>query len=363
MRVLHLIDSGGMYGAERMLLSLVQEQVKMGLEPLIVSASNKTDEKAIEAEAKWLKLPFISWKISSGFSLSDINSLIIWARKNKFDLIHSHGYRFNISLLFIPSIYRKIPVASTVHGYTATRILTKIWWYRLIDMLALTFANHVVVVSKNLQKRFFWKKNVSFIPNGISKESEIKGSDENVHVEECRYLAAIGRLSPEKGFDLLINAWAMLKPKSAYPKLYIAGDGPERENLEEKVRSENLIDSVVFLGYVDDVTSLIENADALIIPSRSEGLPIVLLEAMRARTPVISTKVGEIPSVLEHGKLGFLCEKNAVDLAQAISRFVSDEESAREITESAYDAFCTKYTASIMAGEYNIIYERVLGRC
>jgi glycosyltransferase involved in cell wall biosynthesis len=362
-KILHLIDSGGLYGAEKMLLALVEEQVKQKIEPLIVSVSDKHEAKALEVEATGLGLPIKSWKMQSGFSISSTRRLIRWARENHYHLVHSHGYRFDISLLAFPAFIRKIPVVSTVHGYTAVKRFSKLWWYKLADITLLSLADHVAVVSEELRRKFFWLNKVTFIPNGLTEKYEVGNSFQPSFCGDNRYLASVGRLSREKGFDLVVRALAKLKHRGACPNLVIAGDGPERENLEEMVRNENLGDSIVFLGYVDDAASLIENADALIIPSRSEGLPIVLLEAMRAKTPVISTRVGEIPSVLEYGKLGMLCEKNADDLARAISKYISDKESAREIAESAYYTFCAKYTASIMAREYMLIYERVLNRC
>lgn len=98
---------------------------------------------------------------------------------------------------------------------------------------------------------------------------------------------AVGRLAPQKRLDLLVTAFADIPPDAA--RLVIAGDGAERPRLEAIVRAHGLADRVTFLGYVADVTDLLRSADLMVLTSRFEGLPAVVLEAMAANCPVLST--------------------------------------------------------------------------
>jgi hypothetical protein len=107
LKVLHLIDSGGLYGAEKMLLSLVQEQLKQGLDPMILSAGEPgTDEKPIEAEARNKGLPVTAWRMAPGLNLKESWKILKWAQDNKYQLLHSHGFKFNVLLGMYPAWIR-----------------------------------------------------------------------------------------------------------------------------------------------------------------------------------------------------------------------------------------------------------------
>ena len=130
LKVLHLIDSGGLYGAEKMLLSLVKEQLKTGLEPMILSAGElDVIEKPIEAEAKRLGLPVIPWRMKPGLNLKESFKILRWAKKNRYDLLHSHGFKFNVLLGIYPERVRKIPMIATLHGYVYAPRFSKLWFY------------------------------------------------------------------------------------------------------------------------------------------------------------------------------------------------------------------------------------------
>ena len=99
MKVLHLIDSGGLYGAEKMLLALVKAQLSQGLEPMILSAGELTiPQKPLEIEATRLGLPVIPWRMKPGFNIGESRKILKWAVANDYDILHSHGFKFNVLL-------------------------------------------------------------------------------------------------------------------------------------------------------------------------------------------------------------------------------------------------------------------------
>jgi glycosyltransferase involved in cell wall biosynthesis len=128
-------------------------------------------------------------------------------------------------------------------------------------------------------------------------------------------IAALARLSPEKGVDLLIEAAARLSAAGKPVSLVVAGDGPERANLERRAASLGIAESVHFLGSVRNVLSLYAQVDAVVLPSRAgaEGLPNVLLEAMRADAPVVATAVAAVPEVLSDPMSGELVPPEDID--------------------------------------------------
>jgi glycosyltransferase involved in cell wall biosynthesis len=119
-------------------------------------------------------------------------------------------------------------------------------------------------------------------------------------------LGVVGRLSHEKGVDVLLEAFGRVRAERPTSALVVAGDGPERANLEAQASRLGLAEAVTFLGTVLPVEPLYPTLDLVVLPSRSEGLPNVLLEALRADVPVVATRVGAVPEVLEGSAAGLM---------------------------------------------------------
>jgi glycosyltransferase involved in cell wall biosynthesis len=132
-------------------------------------------------------------------------------------------------------------------------------------------------------------------------------------------LACIGRLSPEKGVDVLLNALALLQKKGKQFTAVIVGDGPERAALEALALTLGVSESVCFTGHLASADVIYDSADVIVLPSRSEGLPNTLLEAMRADRPTVATAVGGIPEVVGNSEAAVLVPpENPTALAEAI---------------------------------------------
>jgi glycosyltransferase involved in cell wall biosynthesis len=147
-------------------------------------------------------------------------------------------------------------------------------------------------------------------------------------------LLFVGRLSPEKGVLLLVEAAARLRSAGVPVELALIGDGPSRPAIERSVAERALGDAVTLLGWCDSarVRNEILASRALVLPSFAEGLPIVLLEALALQRPVISTWVAGIPELVEPGRSGFLVPPGSVDeLARAMRAVI--EESPEKLAE------------------------------
>ncbi len=172
-------------------------------------------------------------------------------------------------------------------------------------------------------------------------------------------MIAIGRLSPEKGFGNLIDAFAKARVTgSANFRLIIAGEGAERGPLTAKIAALGLQHAVLLPGYLEGAERLLQHAAGFVMSSLTEGLPLVLLEAMQWRVPILATAVGAIPELLDHGSRGQLVAPGNVDeLAQGLRRLMSTEDAARAHgTGLAYAAAMERYTSARMADEYRRLY-------
>jgi glycosyltransferase involved in cell wall biosynthesis len=155
-------------------------------------------------------------------------------------------------------------------------------------------------------------------------------------------LGVVGRLSPEKGVDVFLHACEMLTRRGVSFSAVVAGDGPERGRLERLRDALDLVGRVDFIGPTTAVASLYASLDLLVIPSRSEGLPNVLLEALRADIPVVATRVGAIPDVLDSPRAGLVVPPgSAPALAEGIVRalHLRSDPAARNARRLVVDRF------------------------
>jgi glycosyltransferase involved in cell wall biosynthesis len=367
MKIFHLIDSGGLYGAEQMLLALTEEQIKQGLEPIILSCGLPSEtDKPLEVEAQKRNIPVIKWRMKSGLNFKGAWQILKYAKKEKVTILHSHGYKFNILFAAVPKFIRNIPFITTVHGYVYAKKYSAMWLYQIMDKLALRKADFISLVSPAMQLMPEFKKIIltkgEVVANGISL---IKPSQKKfVNTKYSTYnLLAIGRLVNEKDFKTLISAVIMVVKNNIDVSLTIMGEGPLYNDLLEQIQKNNLEDIITLTGFVSNPSQYFDNFDMLVMSSTTEGVPITLLEAMRGGLPVISTCVGGIPWVLSKStNESFLVEmKNPNLLAEAIGEMINLNEIERKaIIDQPQARFIQQYSSQVMAKNYHNRYQKLL---
>lgn len=396
MKILHIIDSGGLYGAEVVLLNLVDEQIKMGLDPAIASIGEKNvGEKPFETEALNRGFRVIKFRMWPGPNFAGAWKILRFAHKEGFDLLHSHGYKGNILFGFLPKRIRKIPLITTLHGWTSTDSFTRMKLYEWLDAFSLKFIDAVVLVNKGMFSNPKLKNlngiNLYIINNGIpipaaqfnnstdqpfnqsvtqqtqqtqrTQVTQVTRQLDKTIIDFCRKgytIGSIGRLSEEKGYRYLIEAFYLMIQEGVDAYLLIIGEGSERNFLEQLIEKLSLTDKILLPGYCPAAHDYLSYLDVFVLPSLTEGLPITLLEAMQARVPIVATRVGGVPEVLENGKDGLLVEpRDPEKLADAISRIYHDTKIGSKLTDCAYKKVITDYTTEKMALQYLDIYREL----
>ena len=138
---------------------------------------------------------------------------------------------------------------------------------------------------------------------------------------------------------------------------------PKKSEVELTARNSSVSDRIIFTGYSDHAVAYIRRAEALLISSESEGLPLTLLEAMRVLTPVVSTPVGEIPNVLGHGTFGYLSsDLTDTSVAHALVQLLGDPAQASKKAQLAHDRLLDEYTSDEMNERYLALYQEALAR-
>jgi glycosyltransferase involved in cell wall biosynthesis len=176
-------------------------------------------------------------------------------------------------------------------------------------------------------------------------------------------LTAVGRLARQKRLDRFLDVIAGLREQIDYPiRGTIVGGGPQRSFLEQYARQLNLVPELVeFSGKVSDTERIYKASDILLLTSDWEGTPNVVLEAMASGVPVVATKVGDVPEIVEDGRTGFLVEPDDTDaMIETTARLVRDSSLRQQVGTQARNYVMQHYSLSRLPEYLCDLYERVL---
>jgi len=362
LKILHLISSSGFFGAERVLLNLAGDPEVSAY----VGALHNSHNPHLEVidEAKKLGLKTIVFGCAGKFDFRTIFAIRQFIKTNKIDILHTHNYKSDI---FGFLVVKLIPVrwVATNHNWLGSNSRLKL--YEQLDALILRHAYAVVAVSKKVEedvvhKDVKWER-VNVIENGVDLARFRRAAVSNefrksLGVSEAdRVVAIVGRLSPEKGHEILLKAAAQISQRMKDVKFLIVGDGPLMASLKAEAAKLNLSNNVIFAGIRQDMPSIYSLSDILVNASTIEGLPMTILEAMAAQVPVVATKVGGIPDLIEDNKTGVLVDSgNAEGLAEKIQLLLDDKPKREAIAQAAYQLVVSRYSVERMAAEYRKLY-------
>jgi len=306
-----------------------------------------------------------------------VRSLLRIVKQAGADIVHSHGYKADILLGLLPRSLRG-PMVTTAHGWTYPPRFTMLWLYQAVDRLTLRRLDKVVLVANHMLAVQAVRKlpagKTVVIRNGIPPLQERLADQARRGVEPIPdslaafvrsgpTLVAIGRLSLEKGFNVLIDAFAAARRAGNAQdwQLAIAGEGPQRQALEAQVAQLGLGDRVSLPGYVDCADRVLEGARGFVMSSFTEGLPLALLEAMQWRVPIVATAVGAIPAILNRGDGGLLVPpRDTVALTAALGKVMSADETLAQKANVAFATVAAEYSSTRMAQEYAALYGAIL---
>ncbi|GGL43747.1 glycosyltransferase family 4 protein [Planomonospora parontospora] len=253
------------------------------------------------------------------------------------DAVHAHGLRAG-ALAALALSGTGAPLAVTLHNAATAGGAVGVV-YRVLEAIVARRVDRVLVVSPDLGERMTAlgarRVTAAVVPAPVLAASG--RSPEEVRAElgagDLPVLLTVARLAQQKGLETFLDAVARLASGPSPQALFlVAGDGPLREGLQRRIDREGL--PVRLLGNRDDVADLLGVARALVVPSRWEGQPLSVQEALRAGTPVIATAVGGIPGMVGEGGL-LVPYGDAAALADAVARVLGDDGLARRLAEEA----------------------------
>jgi glycosyltransferase involved in cell wall biosynthesis len=365
---IQLISTGGVYGAERALLELATYLRDQGWDSRVVALEGQgarplVDRAASQGLASEAFVP--GGRLGLLPMLARLRRLV--ARYPR-AILHSHGYKADILLSWLGATRRRGCVATCHNWISETR---KLKLLEALDKRALRHFDRVVAVSAGIARELVSNgvsaDRVSVVDNGISVPQAPEDSRAAVRQEfeiplDGKLVVHLGRLARSKRIDRLLQAIAQL-PDEPRVHLLLAGEGEQRELLVELAGRLGLRGRVHFCGYRSDVGRLLAAADLMALSSEREGLPIVILEAMAMRCPIVSTRVGAIADVLREGEDAWIVAPNdTAGLQRAISDALGQPALARSRASNAYARYTQRYSRNAMGARYLQIYEDVWTR-
>lgn len=352
-KVLHIIPNFGTGGAEKLVVDLLSNYDRSNFDMAAVSfyaKSNTILEKKLDNFG--IKVYYLDKHKGPDISLLFKIDKVI--KEFKPVVIHTHLY--TVRYVLFTSILNKIPVrVHTVHSISSKE-LDKAGF--VIQKLAYRYFNFVPVAISSIVKKsvmeFYHIKDVPLILNGVDIKKYQVSKKQNGN--EIIKLIHVGRFSPVKNHNLLIDALKIVSDKKDNVKLYLVGDGELRKEIEDKIIRLNLTDKVELLGIREDIPNLLANSDIFVMSSDWEGLPLVLLEALAAGLPIISTDVGGVPDIIENNVNGILVKPNdSISLSKAIIN-LSENKELREKMSEINKIYSLKFDIKNTQHEYENLY-------
>ena len=287
-------------------------------------------------------------------------------RSVRADLLVCQGYKADI-LGWIAARRVGIPVMSVSRGWTAHTF--KVRLYEALDRRILRRMDAVTCVSAGqaakVARAGVRAERLYVVCDSVDPARFRRGDSAGRAAMQALFstpraviIAGVGRQSPEKGFDQLVEAARRLVRDSDTTGIVLIGDGPDRQMLEEQVRAAGLSEHVVFAGFRTDVDRLLPGADILAQASYTEGLPNVVLEACAAGLPVVATDVGGTNEIVEHGVNGFLVPPgNPPALAERLLDLVRAPGLRQAMGARGRDMVRSRFSFAGQALEYEDIFE------
>jgi glycosyltransferase involved in cell wall biosynthesis len=360
-KILHLISSGGFYGAERMVVQLSLALESLGCSTLLGVFRNEPRpnlEVAKQARAAGLSVV----EIPCRGRVDPVTAQRIRSLTAEFqaDVVHSHGYKPNIyAMLALGTARAKL--VSTCHGYVDDTVAMRV--NEKLNRFLLRRYHAVAAVSEEVRDILIRSgvpsKTVHVVHNGINCDAFVGGVP-SLSREGAGFLVGfVGRLVPLKNPEAFITVARDVVSQIPNARFAFVGEGSERSKLESLRDQWGLNESICFVGFRQDMPGVYASLDALVLPSIHEGMPMTILEALAAATPVVATRVGAVGDVVIHGQTGILVTPgNQQELYSAVMSILQDHDLARRLGTTGQRWVKEHFSHQTMASEYLRLYQR-----
>jgi glycosyltransferase involved in cell wall biosynthesis len=361
-----LIDEAKMGGGQQHLLWLVQKLDKSKFD---VEVACEPEGYLVE-ELNKLNVIVHPINISNYPSISSMKKTYKLIKKVSPAILHTHGGTAGFYGRIAAIFNFKGALIHTYHGIhylNFDRFLLKNI-YTLIDRFLLRFTDCTICVAQNdfdtgIKSKVVKKEKSVIIHNGVDVDKFSIG-DDNLDCKiklkkgnDSIIIGSVGRLHYQKGYEYLIEASVSILKNYPQAKFVLIGDGELRDSLELSAKKKGVYNSFVFLGNQMDIPELLKQIDIFVLPSLWEGLPLVLLEAMAAKKPIVATDVNGIMEIIHSEEEGILVpSKNPAALSSAILRLLNNNELRERMAANGYIKVLREFNLDKMIEKTESVY-------
>jgi glycosyltransferase involved in cell wall biosynthesis len=366
-RILFLLqDTGKLYGAERATLDLVAGLRAAGEEAtvlLINEARLGPGATGFRDALRARGLPFQSVTVAGRFSRSLVGEIRRMLHDTHCDLLHTTGYKADIHGGLATGWGRRIPVVSTVHGWLFRPDL-KEQFYGWLNVRALRRFSRVITLSHHyeqmLLQRGVPRERLVRIPSGLDTSAFPPGPWPEPGTPYTFGIA--GRLSEEKNHALFLRAARRVLDAGVAARFLIAGDGPLSSALASRIAQLGLESIVSRAGFIPR-EEFLSRVHAVVLCSRVENLPYAVLEAMAWGRPVVATRVGGLPDLVEEGVTGWLVPPEDEEaLADRLVQLARDPRAAGELGRAGRHRLESKFSMQRHLAAHREVYLQIVSR-
>lgn len=353
MKIIQFMPEFGLAGAEIMCENLTNSLVKRGHEVLVVSLYTYHSVITDRMEKSGIKVIYLDKKPGIDFSLfKKIRNVII--NEMPIGVIHTH--RYLLKYVKAACWGMDIKVVHTLHSVAKKennkldRTLNSFYFHqKKVKPVALSEEVKNTIIEE-------YKLNINDVPvvyNGVPLNRCIPKED--YLIEKSFNIIHVGRLCPVKNHISLINSIVSLHSKYPQVLLHLYGDGELKQNVLDQINNSNASEYIIYHGLTDNPYPLLHNADLFILPSLYEGMPMTIIEAMGTALPIVASRVGGIPDMIEDKKEGLLCTPDSDDIERCIALMINDDNLRARLGRAALTS-AYKFSSEKMAEEYEKIY-------
>jgi glycosyltransferase involved in cell wall biosynthesis len=302
-------------------------------------------------------------------------------KRGRYDIVHTHTAKAGFLGRVAARIAGVPHVVHTVHGVTfhehVNPLLRRL--YVLLEKVGARLCEVMITVGEDVKQKYLAeaigrRDQYVTIPSGMdlapfeAARDSPAGTREALRREfgfgtEDVVVGVVSRLEPRKGHRFLIEAMARLAPDFPHLKALVVGEGPQRGELEERVRRAGLADRFVFAGYREDVARVISTFDVAVLTSLWEGLPRVLVQYAMLEKPTVTFAVEGAREIIEDGRSGYVVEpKNVADLADRLRRLAVNAADRRIFGHRARQRVEERWNVDLMVERISRLYEEVEAR-
>ncbi len=366
-RVLHVIDSLDLGGAQSVMINLLRHGDTARFE---FSAAAMHGRGVFWEELKTLGVPVFSLSFHPRFP-SYVPALAWLCLTRKYDVVHTHLLAANVVAKPIAALCG-VPVRIN-HDHCNDKLTDPRKWAPKADEITNRFSTHVIAVSGSTRQYLLDHEGlpaarVTTIHNGVDlgifqprPEQRAAARARWGLPENAFVVAGIGRLTHQKNFALFIKVAVAVRARHPHAIFVIAGTGEEESDLRRQARRLGIEDGVRFLGYVGDMAALYPALDMLLLTSRYEGLPITILEAMAVGIPIVSAKLDGVQEILSDGEdAALVTPGDCAGFCDRVSELIAQPETARRLANAALAKVRAGYSAEAMTRAVEAIYLQYL---